>query len=133
MFNDEADIRTVEVTSFNEESIQLEAAAKEVAQYLTNAYPNYPWAVGWHDGAVLCVKLLINPDYNYGWTIDYSKVATASELAKISVTAGGELLERLNLKRGAWNGEMPTQNIDGVHAGKANPIIDVNNVRGAQG
>jgi len=132
-FDHQADIRTVEVTSVDHESVEMEAKAKDVAQTLTNAYPNYPWAVGWHQGAVLCVKLLINPDTNWGYTIDASRVATSSELARVAKVAGGELLERLNLKRGAWNGEMPTQNADGVPLDKRVPIFDVNNVRGVAG
>jgi len=130
---DPADIRTVEITSRDQETIEMEFKAKQVAQVLTNAYPNYPWAIGWHPGHVLCVKLLISPNANWGFTIDYANVATSSELEHIAKMAGGELLERLNLKRGAWNGEMPTQNYYGVPTEKQVPIFDVNNVRGVQG
>lgn len=133
MFDNSADIQTVEVTSFDHETVEMEHKAKEVAQVLTKEYPNYPWAIGWHPGGVLCVKLLISPNANWGFTIDYSNVATASDLAHIAKMAGGELLERLNLKRGAWNGEMPTQNYYGVPEEKKVPIFDVNNVQGVQG
>lgn len=130
---DKADIQTVEVTSFDHEHIAMEGKAKEVAQTLTNAYPNYPWAIGWHPGGVLCVKLMINQDFNYGYTIDAAKSFSASNLAKMAVMAGGELLERLGMKRGAWNGEMPTQTMQGVPKERAAPLFDLNNVKGVQG
>jgi hypothetical protein len=126
MSDTQGDIQTVEVTSFDHESIEMEHKAKEVCQTLTTHYPNYPWAVGWHPGAVLCVKLMLNPDFNYGYTIDTHKDHTAKMLAHSAMLAGGELLERLGLKIGAWNGEMPTKNIDGVAPDKAAPIFDVN-------
>jgi hypothetical protein len=120
---DNVDIQTVEVTSFDKEHIEMELKAKEVAQTLTNAYPNYPWVVGWHPGFVLCVKLLINPDYNYGYTIDAAKDFTPGMLAQAAKMAGGELLERLGLRRGAWNGDMPEKNIEGVDKSHAVPIF----------
>lgn len=131
--NNQADIATVEVTSIDSEHFAMEAKAREVAQVLTNAYPCYPWAIGWHPGMVLCVKLLINKDFNYGFTIDAAKSFSASNLANMAKMAGGELLERLGMKRGAWNGEMPTQTMDGVPLDKAAPLFNVNNVNGVQG
>lgn len=131
--SDDADIRTVEVGTMDEEHVQMEVRAKEVAQVLTTAYPNYPWAVGWHPGAVLAVKLLINPNYNYGWTIDAKQLSDPSFLVKISKQAGGELLERLGLSRKAWDGSMPTQNMEGIDKGREVPIFDVNNVKGVIG
>lgn len=101
------DIQTVEVTSFDHESIQMEAWAKEVAQTLVNHYPAHLWSVGWMPGMTLCVKNMAIPG-NYGYTIDGSKVATSSELAKLAMLAGGELLERCGFKRGEWNGEFAT-------------------------
>lgn len=128
-----ADIQTVEVTSFDHEHIAMEGKARETAQILTNTYPNYPWAVGWAPGGVLVVKLMINPDFNFGYTIDAAKSFSSSNLAKMAKDAGGELLERLNLKRGTWNGEMPTQNMEGVPQNHRSSVLDVNNVRGVLG
>ena len=131
--HNEADIQTVEVTSFDHEHIAMEGKAKEVAQTLTNRYPNYPWCIGWAPGGVLVVKLMINQDFNYGYTIDTAKSFSASNLAKMAVDAGGELLERLGMRRGAWNGEMPTQTMEGVPLKKAAPLYNFNNVKGVIG
>lgn len=120
---DGADIQTVEVTSFNQETVEMEHKAKEVAQILTTSYPNYPWAVGWHDGAVIAVKLMINPDSNWGFTIDGSKACTAKQLVHAAKMAGGEMLERLGLKRGAWDGDLVQQNCEGVPLEKRTPIF----------
>lgn len=100
------DIQTVEVTSRDEP--HMETVAKQVAETLTQHYPDHLWAVGWLPGQALCVKNCAIPG-NYGYTIDYSRVATSSELARLAVMAGGELLERCGWKRGQWNGETATQ------------------------
>lgn len=130
---DNADIQTVEITSVDKETATMERLAYECARALTTAYPNYPWMVGWAPGAVLVVKLLINPDSNYGYTIDAGRLNSTRELARLSRAAGGELLERLGMRRGVWNGEMPTQNMEGVPADKATPIYLTNNVKGVEG
>lgn len=101
----------------------MERLAKQVAEALTRSYPNYPWAIGWHPGGVLCVKLMLAADSNYGYTIDAYKIHSASSLRSVAVNAGGELLERLGMKRGAWNGDMPSQNYDGVDKGHESPIF----------
>lgn len=119
----QADIQTVETGTIDKEHVEMERLAKHVAQALTHAYPNYPWAVGWHPGGVLCVKLMLAADSNYGYTIDAYKINSASTLRTTAVMAGGELLERLNMKRGAWNGDMPSQNYDGIDPGHAAPVF----------
>jgi hypothetical protein len=117
------DVQTVDMDSDAENST-MEFLAKEVAITLTNTYPNYPWVVGWHPGMALAVKLLINPDFNYGYTIDCRKPMSAFELAHMAKMAGGELLERLDLPRGAWTGEMPTKNIQGVDKGQEAAVFE---------
>ncbi len=119
----QADIQTVEVGTIDKEHVLMESLAKHVAQALTVSYPNYPWAIGWHPGGVLCVKLMLASDGNYGYTIDAYRLHSASDLTKQAVMAGGELLERLGMPRGAWNGDMPTQNYDGVDKGHESPIF----------
>ena len=99
-----SDIQKVEVTSFDDESVEMEHKAKEIAQALTTAYPNHPWAIGWAPGMTLVVKHL-GGDARWGYTIDAAKSFSASDLKKSAVTAGGELLERMGMARGAWNGE----------------------------
>lgn len=102
----EADIQTVEVTSIDDESVQMEAYAKETAQVLSKAYPNHLWMVGWAPGGVLVVKNMAIDDGRYGFTIDAARSFSSSDLAHQAKKAGGELLERCGVPRGAWNGEM---------------------------
>lgn len=106
------DIQTVDVTSVDEESMEMEYKAKQVAEVLTRQYPGYPWIVGWAPGMTLVVKCLLM-DARYGYTIDAAKSFSASDLAHTAMLAGGELLERMGMKRGAWNGEF-ADNVDGV-------------------
>lgn len=120
----QGDAQTVEITSYDKETIEMEHKAKEVAMRLTQAYPRHPWAVGWAPGMTLIVKLLSSPNSNFGYTIDCAASFSASDLAKSAVMAGGELLERLNMPRGAWNGDMPSQNYDGVAVENQVPIFD---------
>lgn len=119
-----ADIQTIETGTIDKEHVEMERLAKYTAEALTRAYPNYPWAVGWHDGGVLCVKMMLAADSNYGYTIDAYRLNSAGALAKMATSAGGELLERLNMPRRAWNGDMPTQNYDGIDKGHEMPIFD---------
>jgi len=118
-----ADIRTVQVSKDKENAV-MELLAKSVAETLTKNYPNYPWVVGWLPGHALAVKLLLNPDFNYGYTIDCRGGMSAWRLAHEAKMAGGELLERLDLPRGAWDGSMPEKNIEGVDKGHETPIFD---------
>ena len=119
---DAADIQTVEMDN-DAENATMETLAKEACQTLTSNYPNYPWMVGWAPGLALVVKLLINPDYNYGYTLDCRGGMTAWRLAHEVKMAGGELLERLGLPIGKWDGQMPEKNIDGVDKGHETPIF----------
>lgn len=118
-----ADIQTVETGTIDKEHVEMERLAKHVAESLTRSYPAYPWAIGWHPGGVLCVKLMLASDANYGYTIDAYKIHSASELSRQAMMAGGELLERLGMKRGEWNGDMPTRNYAGIDAGHEAPIF----------
>lgn len=104
--NDDADIAVAEVTSIDSESVEMEQKAKECAQTLSTHYPNHMWMVGWAPGMTLVVKNMAIDDGRYGFTIDAAHAATSSELARMAVLAGGELLERCGVRRGAWNGEM---------------------------
>jgi hypothetical protein len=117
-----ADIRTVEIQE-HAENATMEVLAKEACQVLTSNYPNYPWVVGWAPGMALVVKLLINPDFNYGYTLDCRGGLTAWRMAHEVKMAGGELLERLELPIGAWDGQMPEKNIEGVDKGHEAPIF----------
>jgi hypothetical protein len=104
----DVDVQTVEVTSYDHESIEMEHKAKEVATALCKSYPDHPWAVGWAPGMTLVVKHLAG-DSRYGYTIDGAKSFSANDLKKLATAAGGELLERMGMGRGRWNGEMGEQ------------------------
>jgi hypothetical protein len=104
--NDDVDIQTVEETSVDEESIEMESRAKSVAHTLSRHYPDHLWAVGWAPGYTLVVKNMAISDGRYGFTIDAAKSFSASDLDRLAINAGGELLERCGVRRGRWNGEM---------------------------
>lgn len=106
------DIQAVEHTSIDMETVEMEAKAKEVAQTLSTHYPDHIWMVGWAPGMTLVVKNMAM-DARYGYTIDAAKSFSASDLAHSAMIAGGELLERMGLRRGRWDGEMPTE-VQGV-------------------
>jgi hypothetical protein len=100
------EIETVEITSDDE--LDMEVKAKEVTQTLTQHYPNHVWMVGWAPGRTLIVRnMLFNA--KYGYTIDGTKELSAKELSHAAVCAGGELLERMGMTRGAWDGELPNK------------------------
>jgi hypothetical protein len=103
--NQDTDIQTVEHTSIDDETIEMEAKAKAVAEILSKHYPNHLWAVGWAPGLTLIVKNMAIAEGKYGFTIDCAKSFSASDLARSAMFAGGELLERCGVRRGAWDGE----------------------------
>lgn len=105
------DICTVDISSYDEETVFMEATAKTACQILCDLYPDHLWTVGWHPGHVLAVKNMAIPG-NYGFTIDAARVATASEFKRLVRAAGGELLERCGMRRGRWDGEFATH-LDG--------------------
>jgi len=107
--NNEADIQTVEVTSRDSgEDSQMELIAKLAAQKLSQHYPNHIWMIGWAPGMTLVIKNMAM-DARYGYTVDAGRAASISELEHAIMLGGGELLERMGMTRGAWDGEMPTQ------------------------
>lgn len=109
---DQADIQTVEVTSVDAESRQMEMMAKLAAQVLTRHYPNHVWMVGWAPGMALVIKYM-GADARYGYTVDCANAASISQMEHAIVMAGGELLERLGMPRGAWDGDLPPQDYAG--------------------
>jgi hypothetical protein len=105
--NDEADVQTVEVTSqgaLDPEWASMEVVCKKAALLLSRVYPNHWWMVGSAPGGVLCIKHGAG-DSRFGFTIDCPNMPSSSMLEKAIVMAGGELLERMGLPRGAWNGD----------------------------
>jgi len=112
--DDEAQTAVVDLTE-DKENAQMHLMAKLAAKRLSDAYPHHLWMVGWAPGLTLVVKHMLG-DNRYGFTVDAARCASISEFEHLVVMAGGELLERLGLPRGAWNGDMPTQNYEGVRA-----------------
>ena len=109
---DLADIQTVEVTSsgaLDPEWVQMEVVMKKAAMLLTRCYPAHLWMVGSAPGGVLVIKHGLG-DSRFGFTVDCPSAASSSELEHAIMMAGGELLERMGLERGAWDGDtQPTQ------------------------
>lgn len=101
----EVDIQTVEHTSVDKETSQMELIAKMAAKLLSNHYPNHIWMVGWAPGMTLVIKNMAIADGRYGYTVDVAKAASVSELERAIVMGGGELLERCGAPRGKWDGE----------------------------
>lgn len=116
------DIQIVEVTSIDSESSQMEFMAKLAAQRLSQAYPNHIWAIGWAPGLTLVIKHLMG-DSKYGYTVDVARAGSISEIEKAVVMGGGELLERLGFRRGAWNGDLPTTTYEGVPMEQLSPVF----------
>lgn len=114
MTDSRADVRIVEATSMDE--FALNEKAKDVAQALSDEYPNHLWQVGWTDGNVLVVKNALIGGGKYGYTIDAANMLTRKDLVKMARTAGGELLERCGMRRGAWDGEQQPGKLEGADA-----------------
>jgi hypothetical protein len=108
-----ADVQKVEETSRDGESNQMELIAKMAAQLLSKHYANHWWMVGWSPGMTLCIKHGAG-DSRYGYTVDASRAASISQLEKAIIMGGGELLERMGMKRGAWDGEQIGLEYEGV-------------------
>lgn len=108
-----SEIRLIEPGDPNE-SMDLQKA-QEVATTLERHYPNHPWLVSFQ-GRVLVVRHLEISDLvrndlgrdGFGFVLKHLDTATASELAKNAVMAGGQMLEAFGLPRGKWDGREPT-------------------------
>lgn len=89
---------------------------QRIGKTLTDHYPGHIWAVNVNSsGGVVDIKAY-NISTKYGYRLYHDTVTTDPSL-KCIIKAGGELLERANLKRGGWNyGEKPTT-LDGAKAG----------------
>ena len=110
--SDAPDVRIVEATSLDE--FALSERAKDVAQALSTTYQNHLWQVGWTNGNVLVVKNALIGGGKYGYTIDAATMLTRKDLVKMARLAGGELLERCGMKRGAWDGDEQPGKLEGA-------------------
>jgi hypothetical protein len=112
MMDSSPDIQIVEATSMDE--FALNERAKAVCEVLSKTYPNHLWQVGWTNGQVLVVKNALIGGGKYGYTIDNARLTTQKDLVRVARLAGGELLERCGMKRGAWDGEQQPGRLEGA-------------------
>jgi hypothetical protein len=98
----DADIHTVEVTSFDD--IGMQEWAKAIGDKLAATYPAHLWAVAWQGGAIVVKNLSISG--MYGMVLENPRKMSLKEIEHDAVMKAGELLERCGMKRGKWNGEM---------------------------
>ena len=77
---------------------------KEIAEYLTQAYPGYPWHVRIDGGMLIIKNQKISPIWSM--TRKFSGIAHDAKKRKHDVVmAAGEFLEAANLRRGISTGE----------------------------
>jgi hypothetical protein len=96
-----------DITSIDD--IKLMEKAKIVGDILNEHYPCHLWLVCWQGGALVVKNLALGSHYGFIMRDDPDYVV----LAHNAMIAGGELLERARMKRGKWDGEMPTH-LDGA-------------------
>ena len=91
------------VQAFSEEDRDM-GVAKDAAEVLMKHYPNHLWAVS-VKGGVIIIKAM-NISSNHGVIIKMKDVMHDVKVrSKEIMLAGGELLERARLIRGAYDGE----------------------------
>ena len=89
-----------------------EILAKRASELLNSHYPGYLWAVNVNSektGGCMFIKNL-SISYRYGYTLHLDKLD--AKLNKV-IKAGGEILERANMVRGASKNLLP-RFIDGI-------------------
>lgn len=79
--------------------------AKAVGDALETAYPGYLWMVSSASGVIAVKNGMLSQFGQYGMILP--KHYSASHLKAEAIRAGGELLERCGLPRGAWPGHLP--------------------------
>jgi hypothetical protein len=99
--DDAPNLQVVDVTSV--EDYGLMEKAREVGECLYKHYPNHLWQVSWQGGALVVKNLAISS--HYGFLLPKAANTDHKLLKQQSLLAGGELLERAGMSRGAWNGQ----------------------------
>jgi hypothetical protein len=113
-------------------SLQGMYDASEMIRVLSKHYPVYRWGIEYdEDGKIVKVfnLTLQNPIASremYGWVFHLSTVLEdkANGWRKL-IMAGGQILERANMERKAWDMYTLPKHIDGVRP-KHQPILDAN-------
>ena len=105
------DAGTAEIADYN--------LSKQVGDILMEVYPGYAWLVRVNsDGGVCMIKCgqiecALAGGIMPSMVIHMQNMTDPSILRKKIIRFGGELLERANLKRGKWSGELPKR-VDGI-------------------
>lgn len=87
--------------SANEANLPM---CKEIAQYLTEAYPGHPWHVRIDGGMLVIKNMRISPTWSMARK--FSAIAHDAKRRKWEVVmAAGEFLEAAHMRRGAADGE----------------------------
>ena len=94
--------------------------AKQAADLLYRKYPGYLWAVHVNSkGGMLNIFCPIIST-RYGYTIRLSEVYQDPQL-KCVMRAGGEILERADMRRGQWRDGELAKRVEGIK--NYNPIL----------
>ena len=86
------------------EHVQDIGLAKDIGETLHAAYPGHLWAVTVVSGVATVKDLYISS--TWGMLLHYDNIkGDAGARKKAIIMAGGELLERANLRRGKYTGD----------------------------
>lgn len=77
--------------------------AKEMAETLHAAYPGHLWAVTCEGDKGIATVRNLYLSGNWGFVLKLADLSTSSDWRRKVILAGGELLERYKLRRGAAN------------------------------
>ena len=75
--------------------------AKDMAEALNGAYPGHLWAVNVQEAQGIATVHDLYLSGTWGFTLKLDKNYSASDFKRRVIRAGGELLERFRVKRGA--------------------------------
>ena len=75
--------------------------AKLMSEALTKAYPGHAWAVTCEGDKGIATVRNLGLSGNWGFILKLSEMTSSSDWERRIVMAGGELLERFKLRRGA--------------------------------
>jgi hypothetical protein len=89
--------------------------AKDAAETLHAHYPGHLWAVTVQGGCMVIKNLFLSS--LYGMVLHVKNITDAAIRKKRVIRAGGELLERANLKRGSYTGE-EVKSVEGVRGAR---------------
>lgn len=88
------------VTISEDTDPRQEPLARDIARTLEAHYPGHPWHVTVAHGMAVVRNYGLSHDSGFGLHID--KLGSADAVKRGAVIAGGEFLERHNVRRGAF-------------------------------